>query len=141
MMNEINVVPYIDVMLVLLVIFMVSAPMITHGVIDLPSVGKSNQVPVAPIEVTIKSDARMTVRVRENPGTAPKGKSNSAAEQAVDLPGLIRFIKDKQADHPDQPVIISADRNIKYEVVLNVMDALQRQQIQRVGLMVRTTGV
>ena len=134
MMNEINVVPYIDVMLVLLVIFMVSAPMITNGVVDLPSVGKSNQVPVAPIEVIIKADNKMTVRVRA-------AKDSSATEQAVDLPGLIRFVKDKQAENPEQPVVISADRTIKYDAVLNVMDALQRQQVKRVGLMVRTTGV
>lgn len=134
MMNEINVVPYIDVMLVLLVIFMVSAPMLTNGVVDLPSVGKSNQVPVAPIEVMIKADTRMTVRVRAT-------KNVSGAEQSVDLPALIRFIKDRQIENPEQPVIISADRNIKYDAVLNVMDALQRQQVKRVGLMVRTTGV
>jgi biopolymer transport protein TolR len=131
MMNEINVVPYIDVMLVLLVIFMVSAPMISTGVIDLPSMGKTNQLPAAPIEVTIKADNSMTVRVRD-----PK----APAEQRVDQAALIKFIQDKQAQNPEQPVIISADRNIKYDAVLTVMDTLQKQQIKRVGLMVKATG-
>jgi len=131
MMNEINVVPYIDVMLVLLVIFMVASPMMTTGVVDLPSVGKTNQVPVAPIEVTIKSDKLMTVRIRD---------SKSTDELRVTQEALVQFVKDKQLLNPDQPVIISADRNIKYDTVLTVMDALQKQNVKRVGLMVKATG-
>jgi len=131
MMNEINVVPYIDVMLVLLVIFMVASPMMTTGVVDLPSMGKTNQVPIAPIEVTIKSDKLMTVRVRD---------ASNAEERRVTQETLIEFVKDKQLLNPDQPVIISADRNIKYDTVLIVMDALQKQNIKRVGLMVKATG-
>lgn len=131
MMNEINVVPYIDVMLVLLVIFMVSAPMITSGVVDLPSMGKANQVPAKPIEVTIQANQQIIVRIRD---------SKNTESRRVNYEGLVKFIKEKQAQTPDQPVIISADRNIKYEAVLNVMDLLQKQQIKRVGLMVKTTG-
>lgn len=54
LMNEINVVPYIDVMLVLLIIFMITAPMINHGQIELPQIGKSLATPAAPLEVIIK---------------------------------------------------------------------------------------
>ncbi|TAK92453.1 MAG: protein TolR [Burkholderiaceae bacterium] len=132
MMNEINVVPYIDVMLVLLVIFMVTSPMISTGVVDLPSMGKSNQVPTAPIEITIQSDKLMTVRIRD---------AKHPDEHRVNQDALIKFVKDQQLLNPDQPVIISADRNVKYDTVLTVMDALQKQNVKRVGLMVRTTGV
>ena len=55
LMNQINVVPYIDVMLVLLVIFMVTAPLVNPGQVDLPSVGKASQPAIAPMEVSIRS--------------------------------------------------------------------------------------
>ena len=63
-MSEINVVPYIDVMLVLLVIFMITAPLVNPGVIELPSVGKSSQPPELPLEVVIKADASLVLRER-----------------------------------------------------------------------------
>ena len=62
MMSEINVVPYIDVTLVLLIIFMVTAPMIVTGSIDLPRVGQASQAPVAAIDVTIRQDGSITVK-------------------------------------------------------------------------------
>jgi biopolymer transport protein TolR len=125
-MNEINVVPYIDVMLVLLVIFMVTAPMIQPGSIDLPSVGKSSLPPVAPLEVIIKSDASLALRDR----------AKGSAEQAVTRADLASRLKEAQAANPQQAVLIAGDRNVIYEVVLGVMDELQRQQVAKIGLLV-----
>ena len=127
LMNEINVVPYIDVMLVLLVIFMVTAPMIQPGSIDLPSVGKSSQPPVAPLEVIIKADASLALRDR----------AKGSAEHVVTRAELATQVKEAQAAHPQQAVLIAGDRNVKYEVVLGVMDELQRQQVAKIGLLVQ----
>ena len=62
-MNEINMVPFIDVMLVLLIIFMVTAPLITTGVVDLPSVGKSAQRPQSVVEVIVGTDEKLRLKV------------------------------------------------------------------------------
>ena len=126
-MNEINVVPYIDVMLVLLVIFMVTAPMVQTGSIDLPSVGKSSQPPVAPLEVIIKADTSLALRDR----------AKGSAEYAVTHADLASRIREAQAANPRQAVLIAGDRSVKYEVVLGVMDELQRQQVARIGLLVQ----
>jgi biopolymer transport protein TolR len=125
LMNEINVVPYIDVMLVLLIIFMVTAPMINHGQIELPQIGKSLATPAAPLEVIIKADGSLTLRDR----------AQSAVEQKVDRNQLIEAIKQKQAQNAEQPVVIAADKNVRYEEVMNVMDILQQNQVQKVGLL------
>lgn len=125
LMNEINVVPYIDVMLVLLIIFMITAPMINHGQIELPQIGKSLATPVAPLEVIIKADGSLTLRDR----------AKSAAEQKVDRNQLIEAIKQKQAQNAEQPVVIAADKNVRYEEVIKVMDILQQNQVQKVGLL------
>ena len=130
LMNQINVVPYIDVMLVLLVIFMVTAPMLNPTLVELPSVGKSAaQIPVTPLEVIIKADASMILRERT------QGKP---ADRNVDLPGLVDAIRSKQAASPDQAVVISADKDVRYEAVLKVMDELQRHNVAKVGLMVKS---
>ena len=128
--NEINVVPYIDVMLVLLVIFMVTAPMMTTSTIDVPSVGKASTSPTAPLEVAIKADQSMVLIDR-----AGNGK-----EIRVDRKELLAMIKAAQARNPEQPVLIAGDKNVKYEAVLTVMDELQRAQVKKVGLLVQTTG-
>jgi len=125
LMNEINVVPYIDVMLVLLIIFMITAPMINHGQIELPQIGKSLATPVAPLEVIIKADGSLTLRDR----------AKSAVEQKVDRNQLIEAIKQKQAENADQPVVIAADKSVRYEEVIKVMDILQQNQVQKVGLL------
>ena len=127
LMNQINVVPYIDVMLVLLVIFMVTAPMVQPGSIDLPSVGKSHLPPVAPLEVIIKADASLALRDR----------AKGSAEQAVTRADLAARLKEAQAANPQQAVLIAGDRTVKYEVVLGVMDELQRQQVAKIGLLVQ----
>lgn len=125
LMNEINVVPYIDVMLVLLIIFMITAPMINHGQIDLPQIGKSLATPAVPLEVIIKADGSLTLRDR----------AKSSVEQKVDWNQLIEAIKQKQAQHVEQPVVIAADKNVRYEEVIKVMDILQQNQVQKVGLL------
>lgn len=128
--SEINVVPYIDVMLVLLVIFMVAAPMMTTSSIDVPSVGKANQAPSAPLEVGIKSDESLTLIDRA-------GNGKEIRVDRKELPAMIRAAQDK---NPEQPVLIAGSKSVKYEVVLSVMDELQRAQVKKVGLLVQTTG-
>jgi biopolymer transport protein TolR len=125
LMNEINVVPYIDVMLVLLVIFMVTAPMMNPGQIDLPSVGKSLAPPVAPLEVMIKKDTSLALR----------DHAKGTKEISVSSTELVSILKARQGDFADQPVVISADKDVRYEEVINVMDVLQQQQIRKVGLL------
>jgi biopolymer transport protein TolR len=129
-MSEINVVPYIDVMLVLLVIFMVTAPLVNPGQVDLPSVAKSSQPAVAPMEVSIRADESIWLRDRSQPG---------AQDERMDRARLLEAIRAKQQRHPDQAVVIAADKSVKYELVVNVMDKLQRAGIQRVGLSVQVT--
>ena len=128
--NEINVVPYIDVMLVLLVIFMVTAPMMTTSTIDVPSVGKANTAPAAPLEVAIKADQSLTLIDRGGNGK----------EIRVDRKELPAMIRAAQARNPEQPVLIAGDKNVKYEAVLSVMDELQRAEVKKIGLLVQTTG-
>jgi biopolymer transport protein TolR len=124
--NEINMVPFIDVMLVLLIIFMVTAPLITTGVIDLPSVGKSKQRPEHVVEVQVGSDETIRLRL-DGKDTAP-----------TNLAGLPARVREAQAGDANTPVVISADRTVKYEAVVKVMDSLQRAGVQRVGLSVKT---
>ena len=129
-MHEINVVPYVDVTLVLLVIFMVTAPLVTPGVVELPSVSKASVAPVAPIEVTIREDQSIQLRVRDAKGV-------SGEPRTVKLDELARLVRERQAKNPDQPVLIAADKSVRYEAVLGVMDELQKQQVRRVGLLVK----
>ena len=130
MMNEINVVPYIDVMLVLLVIFMVTAPLVTPGQIELPSVAKSSNAPAQPVEIIIAADGALRLRER---GAAQLDKPAERAE-------AVRYVRARQIEKPDTPVVISADKNVKYEVVLSVMDELQKAEVRRVGLSVKPAG-
>lgn len=126
-MNQINVVPYIDVMLVLLVIFMVTAPMIQTGSVDLPSVGKSSAPRVAALEVVIHADKSVTL----------KDKSKNDVEVRLEPGELAAKIRAAQQANPQQSVLIAADRSVRYEAVLNVMDELQKQQIAKIGLLVQ----
>ncbi len=128
--NEINVVPYIDVMLVLLVIFMVTAPMMPTGNIDLPTVGTAATPPAAPIEVTVREDRSLAIVDRGSNGK----------EQPVSLNQLTDQLLTMQKGNPDTPVLIAGAKNVPYEAVLQVMDQLQRAQIKRVGLLVAPTG-
>ncbi len=124
---SINVVPYIDVMLVLLIIFMVVSPLIPPGQIDLPSVGTSVNPTVAPLEVRIARDGQITLVDRQAGGE----------ERRVTRDKLLSAVKTIQATHPEQAVVISADKALKYDDVMRVLDALQQGQIKRVGLLVK----
>ncbi len=126
--SEINMVPFIDVMLVLLIIFMVTAPLITTGVIDLPTVGKAKQRPEHVIEIVVVNDESLKIRV--------DGKD----EQAIVLKNVAARVKQVQAGNAETPVVISADKAVKYESVVKVMDTLQRAGVQRVGLSVKSSG-
>jgi biopolymer transport protein TolR len=128
LMNEINVVPYIDVMLVLLVIFMVTAPLINPGQVELPQVGNTSNPPVQPMEVSIRTDGTLSLRDRA---------SRSPTDRVISRNELIREIKSKQARNPDQAVVISADKDVRYAAVLEVMDMLQEQQVKKVGLLAK----
>ena len=126
--NEINMVPFIDVMLVLLIIFMVTAPLITPSVIDLPTVGKANRQPDQKLEVVIGKDN--AIQLKSGTDSRKLGLAElSAATVAA------------QAGKPQGSVavVISADRGVKYETVVTVMDTLQRAGVQRVGLSVQVT--
>jgi biopolymer transport protein TolR len=124
-MNEINMVPFIDVMLVLLIIFMVTAPLITTGVVDLPSVGKSQQRPQHVIELVIGIDEKLRMRVDQQ------------EPETIALAQLAARVNKAQAGEDQVPVVISADRTVKYESVVRVMDVLQRAGVKRVGLSVK----
>ena len=126
-MSNINVVPYIDVMLVLLVIFMITAPLMNPGQVDLPSIGKSLAPPASPLEVIIKKDASLAMR----------DLGIGGIEITVSREELIVQLKQKQSKNANQPVVISADKNVRYEEVIKVMDLLQQQQIKKVGLLVK----
>jgi biopolymer transport protein TolR len=126
LMNQMNVVPYIDVMLVLLVIFMVTAPMLNPGVVELPSVGKSSQVPIRPLEVIIKASGDYAYIDREK----------SKATRVIGWSELLAVVTKKQESNPSQPVLISADKSVRYERVMDMMDVLQKMNVERVGLMV-----
>jgi biopolymer transport protein TolR len=121
---EINMVPFIDVMLVLLIIFMVTAPMITPSVVDLPSVGKAARQPDKVIQVVIQKDERLEL--------VSEGKTNSAT-----LTSVAASVKGLVGDGDNTAVVISADRSVKYDTVVQVMDRLQRAGIARVGLSVQ----
>ena len=122
-------VPFIDVMLVLLIIFMVSAPLITTGVVDLPSVGQAQQRTSRVIEVVVGKDEKLRLRVDQQDDPLP-----------LTLERLPARVREKQAGNVDTPVVISADRNVKYESVVRVMDVLQKAGVKRVGLSVKQSG-
>jgi biopolymer transport protein TolR len=122
--NEINMVPFIDVMLVLLIIFMVTAPLITPSVIDLPSVGKAAKQPDQVIQLIIDKDDAIEMKIKDKSST-------------LRFKDLANAVKKAQSTASNSAVVISADKNIKYESVVKVMDTLQRAGVQRVGLSVQ----
>ncbi|MCD6680040.1 MAG: biopolymer transporter ExbD [Burkholderiaceae bacterium] len=128
MVNEINVVPYIDVMLVLLVIFMVTAPMLPPGAIDLPSAGRSSERPDQYIEVQVRADGELRVR------GVNTGDPSERRVGRGDLRGAIEQIR---GDAGQMAVVISGDRAVKYEAVVDVMSELRRMNIERIALLVK----
>ncbi|MDE1953094.1 MAG: ExbD/TolR family protein [Betaproteobacteria bacterium] len=138
---EINVVPYIDVMLVLLIIFMVTAPLITPSAVKLPSVGQATRAPDTVVEVDIKADKLLSVRLRDpkaKPGTTglnPQPTTMADLQKAV--AGLAQQSGSTLAD---MPVLIAADKDVKYDDVIKVLNRLKESGVQRVGLAVQATG-
>jgi biopolymer transport protein TolR len=135
-MNEINMVPFIDVMLVLLIIFMVTAPLITPSTIDLPTVGQASRRPDKVIEVIVKKDASLSIKAeKENIPVRLEG----LAQAVVDTANANRSTRDGTANNDPErafAVVISADRAVKYDAVVQVMDALKKAGIARVALSV-----
>ena len=129
--NEINMVPFIDVMLVLLIIFMVTAPLITPSVINLPTVDRANRQPDKPIEIVIKSDDEIQIK---------KDSSTGSGGSAVPFTQIGAAAKAAQGGDAERPVVISADKSVKYETVVKAMNELKRAGIERVGLSVQTSG-
>jgi biopolymer transport protein TolR len=122
--NEINMVPFIDVMLVLLIIFMVTAPLITPSMIDLPSVGKAAKQPDQVIQIVIGKDESLEFKLNDKTTRLPLNEIASAIQKS-------------QEGAANPAVVISADRNVKYEAVVKLMDTLQRAGVARVGLSVQ----
>ena len=120
MMSDMNVVPYIDVMLVLVVILMVAAPFVNPSVVNLPSVSKASAAPADPVEVVVYADGHLAVKAKNGLPT-------------VDMPALIANVRAAQGEAAT-PVVISADRDVRYETVVNVMKSLQDAKVERVGL-------
>lgn len=125
---EINVVPYIDVMLVLLVIFMVAAPLTNPGVINLPTAEKSALPPTEYIQITLKPDAAATI------GISGQQAGSAKAETAADRTALMQKLNTLHERSPEMPVMISAEKDIKYDEVIQVISAAKKIGINRVGL-------
>lgn len=123
LMNQINVVPYIDVMLVLLVIFMVTAPMIQTGSVDLPTVGGVPQPPAEAMLVVVKQDGALALKV-----------TGGASEQSMSSSELLRELRRAVERNPLQPVVIAADKRVSYEKVMDTLNGLRQAGIQKVGL-------
>jgi len=118
MMNEINVVPYIDVTLVLLVIFMVTAPLTNPGVVDLPKVGQALKQASAPLVLTIKVN-----------------KSIELDGKAMQRDELLFAVRSQLKKQPERAVVIAADKNVKYDDVIGIMDLLKQNKVDKVGLL------
>ena len=126
--NEINMVPFIDVMLVLLIIFMVTAPMLTPGMIDVPSVGKGKNVPKVVAQVIVNKDGSLQLKTPEATRTVTQREVGDAA---------LRWQKDQSKD---TAVLITAEKGVQYEAVVKALDALRSAGVQRVGLSVKQGG-
>jgi len=131
MMADINVVPYIDVMLVLVVILMVSAPFVNPSLVELPTIGKSARAPDAPLEIVVKADGRLLLRDRS------PGSDSGAQPRELRMDELSAVVSERLARAPETPVVISGDRSARYESVTKVMDALYKLHVHHVGLAVK----
>ena len=124
MMNQINVVPYIDVTLVLLVIFMVTAPMTNPGVVELPSAGQGilKQPQLPPVVLTVKKDGNVEME-----------------SKLMQRDELLMAVQKQLVKSPERSVVIAADKNVKYDDVIGVMDLLKRNKVDKVGLLLKPT--
>lgn len=123
MMNQINVVPYIDVTLVLLVIFMVTAPMTNPGVVELPKVGQALKPASAPLVLTVKADGTTEI----------EGKAMRRDE-------LLFNVRNELQKDAERAVVVAADKNVKYDDVIGVMDLLKQNKVDKVGLLLSPAG-
>ncbi len=126
-MSDINVVPYIDVMLVLLVIFMVTAPMINTGQVELPQVSRSSPLPAKPIEIEVLGTSQVKVR-----------DGSTASARVVNVADLAIFVRARQAEvRGGRPVLIAASPSVSYGKVMEVMDLLQQAKVEKIGLLAK----
>jgi biopolymer transport protein TolR len=138
---EINVVPYIDVMLVLLIIFMVTAPLITPSAVKLPSVGQATRAPDTVVEVDIKADQTLSVRLRDpNAKAGQSGLQPQTVTMAELQPTVAQLAQQSGSTLAAMPVLIAADKDVKYNDVIKVLNRLKLGGVQRVGLAVQATG-
>jgi biopolymer transport protein TolR len=124
LMADINVVPYVDVMLVLVVILMVAAPFVNPGLVELPTVAKAGQQKEIPVRVVVRSDGRVSLY-------------DGSVETGVQKSELVSGVRQRQKGDPKVPVVIEADSKVEYKAVVGVMSDLQKAGIERVGLSVR----
>ena len=124
--SEINVVPYIDVMLVLLIIFMAVPPTQNPSEIKLPSAERSTQPPDDYIQVALKENAQLQIGIT--------GKNPQALEDVSSRAALVARLREIHADHPDYPVLIAGDRDSKYDDVIQLISEAKKMGINRVGL-------
>lgn len=123
--NEINVVPYIDVMLVLLVIFMVATPMMTTGSVELPTTGTAPQKPDKFLRVQIDKDGALSLSLSDTSGQ----------EQKLDGPqALSRALADARAQNPEMPVLVAGDKEVAYRKVIETLDEVKKRGFARVAL-------
>jgi biopolymer transport protein TolR len=120
---EINVVPYVDVMLVLVVILMVAAPMTNPSVVNLPNAGQSTLAPTDYLEIAIKADGMISV-----------GKHSEVKLESVNQADLLKRLKQLHSAEPELPLLIAADKDIKYDEVVQMIAAAKKVGIARVGL-------
>jgi biopolymer transport protein TolR len=130
---EINVVPYIDVMLVLLVIFMVAAPMTNPSVINLPTAGQSTQPPSDYIEISLRPDAPATISLNRKVGSNGMNAQESK-EEAANRAQLMQKLREYHEAKPDLSVLVSADKEMKYDEIIQVISEAKKLGINRVGL-------
>ena len=122
--SEINMVPFIDVMLVLLIIFMVTAPLITPGVINVPSAGQSSKAPDKRVDVQIDAEGKLSL-------------AGEIKREGLDEKQAVAAIKQALAANPELPVMLAADSELRYQQVMTMMKALREAGVQRVGLAVK----
>ena len=129
LVSQINVVPFIDVMLVLLIVFMIATPALRTGEIDLPSVGQPLSTTQGdPIEVTIKADGTLSMR-----------DGSATSRDKFTRASLVSRVLEMQKSR-ERPVVIAADKNVRYDEVVGLLSALHAQGVKRVGLVAKEGG-
>jgi biopolymer transport protein ExbD len=128
-LSEINVVPLVDVMLVLLIIFMVTAPMMQQGLqVNLPRSRKSSPVTAPPVYVTIPSTFGQTQRLQ-------------IGTDEVGIDAIGERVKQALATQPDKSVFLRADGAVTVQDVMTVTDRLKEAGVEKVGFMTQPAGV